>query len=458
MGEALFSVCYCNVLSFAEGSTDVELRMRITDALITKLGTLDNLAVRPTNSIMPYTDTGRDVLQTGRELGVDAVLDGRLQTEGERLRVTLQLISVETGEQLWSDQFDGQATDILGLQDSIAARFESDLELRDSNRMQRRPVVSTEAYEAYLKGRYLWNQRRKESYYRALEYFQRSIELDPNFALGYTGIADCYYLLQQRNELSTDDAMSNAEAAARRALELDPYLPEAHSSMGAVSLIRYNRRQEAETYYKKAIELNPNLAEPYGRLGMLYNAMGRFEEAYTALKRAEQLDPTSINIAIYLGANYYFSKDFDRAVGQFKRILEFAPNTERAHFFLTRIYEQTGQYDLAVEHALKEREVFNPGSVAPLREAYRERGIRGFWQEQIYILKKESETMFGLENHIASRYALLGDKTKACDYVEKNLDVGGSMMNYGGVDPLFDSLRAEPRFIELVARQDRPVE
>lgn len=452
--NSIRSIAVLPLKAFSQGSTNEEMRLQITDALITKLGGLNKIIVRPTNSVLRYSGEGRDVVEAGRELAVDAVLEGRIQVENDRLRVTLQLISVADGEQLWSEQFDGKVGEILALQDLISSRLRRDFAFVEVENPNHKRPVNDESYEAYLKGRYLWNLRTKDSYFKALEYFQRSVEADPKFALGYTGIADSYHLLQQRNVLGTDEAYAKAEEACRKALELDPLLPEAHTSMGSVSFIRYSRWTEAEAYYTRAIELDPNLPEPYARLGMLYNAWGRFDEAHITLTRAEELDPTSLNNAIYMGACFYFSKQYDQAIVQFKRILEFAPQTERAHFFLTRIYELNGRYDEAVAHALKEREVFRPDSVEPLRKAYETGGIRSFWSKQIEFLKEESANMHGLENHIASRYALLGDFDNSCLFVEKNLLVRGTMKNYGRVDPLFDSLRSNPRFQELMKKAD----
>jgi DNA-binding winged helix-turn-helix (wHTH) protein/TolB-like protein/Flp pilus assembly protein TadD len=450
---AIGSIAVLPLKAFSPNDSDSDMRLRITDAVITRLGTFEGLAVRPTTSILRYASEDTGAIEAGRALAVDAVLDGRLQVENDRLRVTLQLLKVDTGDQLWSEQFDGRPGEILALQDAISASLASHLLLKKNARAsERMALTKNDSYEAYLKGRFLWNQRRRESYFKALEYFQESVSNDPNFALGYTGISDCYHLLQQRNELSTDEAFKRAEAAARKALELDPALPEANTSMGSVAFLRYSRWSEAETYYKRAIELNPNLPEAYARLGMLYNAWSRFDEAYDCLKKAESLDPTSVNNSIYLGANFYFSRQFDRAENQFNRILEFAPNTERAHFFLQRIYEITNRHELAVQHSLKEREVSHPGSVEPLRAAFHASGMRGFWLKQIELLKEESKDRFDLENAIASRFVLLGDFDSASVYVEKSIDNFGSMRNYGAVDPIFDPLKATARYQVLMKK------
>ena len=427
-----------------------ELRLKITDSLITRLGSTDKIVIRPTSSVFRLSDPSLDVIEAGKTLRVDAVLDGHVQQENGRLRVNLQLISITNGDQIWSGQFDGRVNDLLGLQDLIAARFQKDLGLSEGAGFAH-PSSNSEAYEAYLKGRFLWNQRKKDAYFSALEFFNRSIELDPNFALGYTGIADCYHLLEQRNNLPMREAMVRSEAAARRALELAPDLPEAHTSMGSVYYILYSRWSDAEREYRKAIELNPNLAEPYARLGMLLNAWARFDESNLVLRKATELDPTSLNNSIYLGANYFFSKQYGLAETQFKQILAFAPDTERAHWFLERTYEMTGMYDQAVEHAARERSITDPGTAESLRNAYRSGGVRAFWRRQIELWTSDSRQMYGLDYRIASRYALLGEAEKACHHVEKNLIEVGSMRYYGRVDPLFDSLRTSDCFKELMA-------
>lgn len=442
------SIAVLPLKSFAPDSESEPLRLRITDALITRLGSFDKISVRPTASVLKFGE-GQDAIEAGKKLKVDAVLDGRVQIEKDRLRVTLQLILVNSGEQFWSEQFDGRANEILALQDKISNSLRQKLAFAATGK-NTLPTENNEAYEAYLKGRFLWNQRRAESYWKALEYFLASTEADPNFALGYTGIADCYYLLEQRNAIQIDEAYRKAETAARKALELDPALAEAHTSIAIINFVYYSRWTDAETHFRRAVELNPNYAEAHAQYGMLLNAAGRFDEAFTELKKAESLDPTSLNIAIYLGANFYFSKQFDRAISQFQRVLEFAPNTERAHFFLSRIYELSGRYTEAVESALKEREIARPQTLEPLRLAYRTGGIRGFWQKQVELLKEESLTIHGLDHQIASRYAMLGDADGAFSYIEKSLKNRGAMRNFGRVDPSFDSLSSNPKFQELL--------
>lgn len=454
--EDIKSMAVLPLKSFATDAENESLRLRITDALITKLGNLNQLTVRPTNSVLRFAGENQDVVEAGKALQVDAVLDGRVQVENSRLRVTLQLVSVKNGEQLWSEQFDGKADEILALQDLISNRLQKKFAFEEGDRFKHLPTESSQAYEAYLKGRYLWNQRTAESYWKALEFFRQSVEIDPNFAPGYTGIADCYYLLNQRNALPAEEAFQKAESAAQRALEIDPALAEAHVSLGTVSALYHRRWDEAIAYFKRAIELNPQYAEAHARLGLHLTTMGNFDEGLAALKEAERLDPTSLNTAIYLGVNFYFSRQYERAIAQFQRALEFAPNVPAAYFHLTRIYERNGRFDEAVEAELKDRTITQPNWVEPFRTAYQTGGIAAFWKKQIELLKEHSERNLEFEYHIATRYALLNDAEKALYYLEKNQNNRGGMWHAIGVDPAFDSLRSNPRFVLLVEKLNMP--
>src|SRR5690606_5830138 len=238
------SLAVLKMRSFDRSDTDDELRLRITDALITKLASGSRLSVRPTDAVMRMANT--EAVEAGRTLGVDAVLDGRIQTEDDRLRVTLQLINVASGRNMWSGSFDGRVDQILALQDSIAMRLRESLPEFAFSDSPERLTDNSEAYELYLKGRYLWNQRTETVFLKALEYFERSVAADPTFALGYTGIADCYYLLHQRNGIDRKVAFAKAEAAVERALALAPNLAEAHAAKGSTQFIHGLRTDVAE--------------------------------------------------------------------------------------------------------------------------------------------------------------------------------------------------------------------
>ncbi len=449
------SIAVLPLKSFASKNEDEELRLQITDALITKLGSLNEISVRPTNSVLRFAGEGQDTIEVGEKLSVDAILDGRVQRENDRLRVTLQLVSVKTGEQVWSEQFDGKTGEILALQDVIASHLVRKFAFVETEKFNRRPTESNKAYEAYLKGRYFWNQRTSDSYFKAIRYFEEAIGLDPNFALGYSGIADCYALLEQRGGLPPEEAFPKAEEAARKALELDETLAEAHASMGLIkSLYRWDWN-ESEKHYKRAIELNPNYATGYGGYGMLLIVEKRFDEAEAQLKKAESLDPTSRSIAIYLAWTFYFGRQFDQAIEQSRKILELDNSLATPYMIQSAAFEQKGMFDEAVEAELKKLKGRDLPTIESLKDAYRKFGIKGFRQKQIEIFQEKTNSVSEVGNyHIAARYALLNRSAEALQQIEKGFINRGSMWHMVNVDPAFDSLRSEPRFQEVLRKMN----
>jgi DNA-binding winged helix-turn-helix (wHTH) protein/TolB-like protein/lipopolysaccharide biosynthesis regulator YciM len=453
---AVKSLAVLPLKSFAASGEDEELRLRITDALITKFGKLKEVSVRPTNSVIPFLNSEADAVQIGKTLGVETILDGRLQSEGEKLRVTLQLVSVKNGVQLWAEQFDGKADEILELQDRISSSVLPKLTDIKSATFGKNPTQNQAAFELYLKGRYVWNKRTPEGYWKALDFFQKAIREDQGFAAAFAGIADCYILLNQRFVLSAEEAFPKAEEAARKALGLDENLAEAHNSLATIYHLYHYDWSNAENHYRKAIELDPNSAPIRGWYGMFLHTFGRFDEAYEILEKAEELDPTSRNISIYLGLNFYFSRKYDLALEQFRKTLELDQTVLTSYQFISHIYELQGNYDKAVEIELERLKIARPKAVETLRAAYEQEGIKGFWRKQIEILNEESEKQPGAEYIIANRYALLGDTENALAYVEKYAPERGSMWTFLKVDPLWESLRDHLRFRKILRKMNLP--
>ena len=229
------SIAVLPVKSFSESPDNEELRIRITDALITRLGHLERTAVRPTSAILPFAKSGQNALEIGKQLRADAVIDSRIQQEGDRLRVTVQLIRVSTGEQIWSDQFDGKANEILNLQDLISSKVAHLLTTDGSQQrtLAKRPTENSDAYEAYLNGRYHWTKRDEADLRQAIEYFKTAIELDPNFSEAYTGLADSQNLLFNYNIDSRPEVVAEAKENLHRALELKPDSADALTTLGS---------------------------------------------------------------------------------------------------------------------------------------------------------------------------------------------------------------------------------
>jgi DNA-binding winged helix-turn-helix (wHTH) protein/TolB-like protein len=437
------------------------LKLGIIENLASRLGNLERLVVRPLDSVKKVSETEADPLEAGKKLKTDIILVGSYQRADGRIRLTVRLLNVVDGSQVWAGSFDEVEQDIFKLQDSLSAQAAKSLVERLTPREERqlvsRPTENLEAYKLYLTGRYFWNQRAVESYLKAIDFFRQSIALDPNFALGYSGIADCYTLLEQRGGLPAGEAIPKAEEAARKALELDETLAETHASMGLIKALYQWDWKGAENHYRRAIELNPNYATAYGSYGMNLLCEKRFEESERLLKKAEQLDPTSRSIAIYLAWNYYFGRQFDRAVEQGRRALELDANLTTPYMILRASFEQKGMYEEAVDAELTRIRNSNPRIIEELSEAYRKAGIKGFWEKQIEIAQKYPHSGGEIAGyHLATRFALLGRSEEALNEIEKGFAERGSMWHMISVDPVYDSLRDEPRFKELLGRLKIP--
>lgn len=448
------SIAVLPLKSFDQEIDDEQLRLRITDALITKLGNIKEITIRPTTSVLRFANDDTDALEAGKILGVDAVLDGRIQTEGEKLRVTFQLISVDSGEQIWAQQFDGKVNGILDLQDSIAFAIAPKLAVESNAAFAKNPTNDSQAYEKYLQGRFFWNQRTPSSYEKAIQYYESAISIDPNFALAYSGLADCYLLLNRRNDSSPEETFAAAEGAAKKSIEIDPELAEGHASLGLVRTVYRRNWLEAENHFKRSIELNPNYAVAYGWYGMTLLMNRRFAEAEQQLRKAEQIDPTSRNIAIYLTVNFYNRRDFEKAIEQSKKALELDPKLTTALMYQSAAFEQTGNFDEAVAAETERQKIVDPQTVDDLKSSYSNGGIQGFWKKQIELRIKQPAKYSSCGFEKATRYALLKQFEDAMKMIEENFEFGGTCWNTLGVEPAFDSLRQDPRFVDVLKKMN----
>lgn len=430
------------------------LSLGFADALITSLGKLQDIKVSPTALVTQFADENAAPIETGKKLGTDAILDGTLQKANGQLRVTLRLIRVSDGVQIWAGAFDESETRIFQLQDAMAFQTAQALKLKlNPDLGGKRPTENIEAYNLYLKGRYFWSERSIESYLKAIRAFEESIALDPNFALGYSGVADCYTLLEQRGGLTPAEAFPKAEAAARKALELDETLADAHASVGLVRALYRWDWNGAEKHYRRAIELDPNNVNALGSNAMNMIGLGRFAEAEAQLNRAAQIDPTSRGIAVYLGWLYYFTRQYDRAIEQSRKALELDEKQTTPLLILRAASELRGLQAEAVEAELSRLGRRDPAIVEPLREAFQHSGIKGFWKKQVEFLRERAGRSTEVADYnVATRLALLGETDEAILEIEKGFNNRGSMWHQIGVDPVFDSLRDDDRFKALVTR------
>ncbi len=452
----------------ASDSHDESLELGMADTLITKLGNLRDVTVRPISAVRKYTSLDQDSIAAGKELGVDAVLDGSMQRAGDRIRATVRLVRVADGVSLWAGTFDEKLEDIFTVQDSISEQVTRSLALRLSNdderRLAKRYTENTEAYQLYLKGRYFWNRRTEESTRKSIDYFEQAVSLDRNYALAYSGLADAYWVLHIVGQGHEGEQLrAQAEAAALRALALDDTLAEAHTSLGEIKEVFDLDFQSAEREYKHALELDPNYAVGHQRYGYFLNRMGRVDEARTELKRALELDPLSPVINAEAARPFIRSRDYVAAIEQLKKAVELDPNYPRPHNLLALCYTRMGRYEEAVVEAQKAAALSAPsrqsGAVPTVSyqlayiyvKAGRRREARRVLDElERSPAQRNDELMWQ-----AMTYAALGERERALAqmkrlYESRNIDLPYLPSLQGA--PAWDDLQRDPRFPEFLQR------
>ncbi len=449
------SIAVLPLKSFAADTGDESLRMRITDALITRLGGFDKIAVRPTNAVLPFAGSEKDALEIGKTLQTDVVLDGRIQQENERVRVTLQLINVVNGKQIWAEQFDGQANRILSLQDAISAKV---LQALNPNRQKTlelaaRPTESTEAYEAYLKGRYFWSKRSGEALYKAVEYFQQAIALDSQFAEAYVGLADTQYLLFDYNFEVTAENVARARENLHRALSLKPELADALATLGTMQMTYDWDWRGAEKSLQQAAESAPNSPTARIRYGALLVRLRRFDESQTQFEQAIALDPLSIIGNTNLGMVYFCKKDFAAAERQFRKTLEFSDKFGSTHWLLSRCLWQMGRKDEAIKEIVRGLEL---DGNEPLARRLEEKGQTGTADDVIRLLLFEwRENPPGTNPHnLAYLSTNVNDREKAVFWLEKSFEEHHPWTTWIIAAPEFETLHSEPHVQEILRKMN----
>ena len=436
---------------------DEYLELGMADALITKLSNIEEIVVRPTSSVRKYTDLEQDSTVAGRELRVESVLEGSIQRRDNQLRVTARLVTVEDGRTLWAGKFDEDFTDLFAVQDSISEKVAGALALKltgeEKERLTKRYTDNTAAYQHYLRGHYFFNKRSLEGYNKAIEYYQRAIEIDPNYALAYTGLADCYANCSTM-EISPKHASIKARSAAMKALEIDDTLAEAHNALAHVNVNLDWDWLSAEREFKLALNLNPNYVEAHHRYSHYLVAMGRFEESLTESLRGLELDPLDLTMNTHLGWHRLMAGHNDQAIEQLKKTLELDKSFVMARHYLAQAYERKGMYREAIAELQKVRDLYGPSQIASglLGHAYAVAGQRDEAQKMIDELKEQSKREYVWPYNIAIIHVALGEKDQAFEFLEKACDDGSDDLIYLNVDQMFDSLRSEPRFKKLLRR------
>ena len=444
------------------GNSDVEyLSDGITESLINSLSQLPNLSVKARSTVFHYK--GKDVTpqQVGSELSVQAVLNGRVTQRGDQLALSLELVDARTGNQIWGEQYNRKTADLVSLQSEIARDVSNKLRVKlsgaDEQKLAKNYTANPEAYQLYLKGRFYWNKRTGEALKKSIEYFNQAIEKDPSYALAYAGLGDAYSLLPGYGGDSPRESFPKAEAAARRAVELDDTLAEAHTSLAQVLIEEWNL-PDSNREIQRAIALNPNYPTAhhwYGCNNLL--VMGRFDEAIAEGKRAQELDPLSLIINADLGYDYIYARQYDKAIEQLRKTIEMDQSFYYAHRLLGQAYELKGSFPEALAEYQKARQLSDdPLVLALLGHAYAASGRRDEALKTINELTEIARQRYVSAYSVAIIYAALGDKDQALNWLEKGYQERATKMAFLKIEPFFDNLRSDPRFADLVRRVGLP--
>jgi tetratricopeptide (TPR) repeat protein len=396
----------------------------------------------------------------GRQQEVEAVLDGSYRRTGDRLRLTAQLIRVADGAILWSAQFDERFTNIFSVQDSISERVACDLVTHvcgeASGLLLKQKNIDIEAYQAYLKGRHFWDKRTRDGYQKAIGYFERAIDIDPTYAQAYAGLADAILYRGGDNLTEQRDAFAKGGAALKKAIEMDETLAEPHATLGMLAMNVDWDWSEAERQFKRSIELNSNYATAHQWYGEFLAYMGRFDEAVAEIKRAQELDPLSPIISTDVAKVYALARRYDEAIEQYQRVLEMDPSFGQAHGLLGIVYSLKGKHADAVRELRQIKDLEDdPACMSWLVYVYGMAGRRDEAQRVLSQLGELSKRTYVSPFWMAIAHTGLGEKDQVFKCFERVFEErahGGAITLK--VNPIWDGLRSDPRYSELLRRAD----
>lgn len=432
----------------------------MTDDLTANLAKIRSLRVISRSTAMAYKGTRKPLSQIARELKVDAVVEGTVLRAGERVRITAELVQVSTDHHLWADTYESPLGDVLALQNRVSSAIVDEIRLNlraeDKERLAKNPAVNPGAYENYLKGRYYWNKRSEEGFTKAIAYFEEATHQDPQYALAYAGLADCYGVIGSTiiGSVPAAEAAPKAKAAAIRALELDPSLAEAETSLATAKFNYDWDWPGAAAGFKQAIELNPSYATAYQRYSLYLAAMGRFQDSLEQINKARELDPLSISINWSLGWRLYLARQYDRAIEQLRNTADMDPSYELPHLVLGQAYEQKGDYARALQELQRAVELSRGSALmrSGLAHGYALAGNRGQAERLLSELLAKSSKQYVSPYYIAIIYTGLSENQKAMDWLETAYADRSNGLVFLRVDPELDSLRSSLRFKALQAK------
>lgn len=444
----------------AEGDKEY-LGLGLADALIARLGGARQIIVRPTSAVRRYKDVNQDPVGIGRQLGVDAVLDGDYLFDGTKLRLNVQLIRVADGAMLWSRQFDEQFRDIFSVQDAISEQVACDLVTqicdKEGAHAEKQREIKIEAYEAYLKGRYFWSKRDSDGVKKAIEYFNQAIAIQPDYAAAHAALGGAY-MFGTFFGMSPAEANAKGRAATLKALDLDPDLADAHANLGLISLNYDWDWATAERELKRALELNANSAITHDWYAEYLAGQGRTEEAVTEMERARTLDPLSVIINSDKCKMLYYAHRYNEAIEQCKRTLELDPTFTQALSWLAESYWEMG--------AREESQAANYEKLASTQNPYQRLAVEALIdiqagktaeaRKRIRQLEQPAKTGEYEPGQIALFYILLGDKDRAFDWLDKAYTLRSTYVVALKSHPILGNLSSDPRYADLLRRAGLP--
>ncbi len=429
----------------------------LTESLITELSKIDSLRVMSRNSVFTLKGKDIDPREVGRKFDVAAILEGSIRKSGDSVRVEVRLVNTKDGSIIWSgNTFNRALKDTFIVQDEIACSVAAGLRVRLCGEAEtaKRYTNNVEAYQSYLKGRYFWNKRTSEGIKRSIEHFEQAIAIDPNYALAYAGLADSYVQGIWHAAFDSKAVLRKARAAGLRAVEIDDSLAEAHTALANIYQMDWNW-SGAEQEIKRALALNPKLARAHHVDAFHQAIMGRHEEAIAAIKQAQALDPLNMIINSDVAEILSSARRPEEAIEQALEVVEMDPDFANAHLFLATVYHISGRAEESLEEYLKAKALNGESAarIAALRKAYGEKGLKGIYQKELEeILKKRASGAYYSPIHLAQMYVLLDQKESAFKWLEIAYADHSAEMVIIIAWPLFDPLRSDPRFADLLRR------
>ena len=442
------------------GNPDVEyLSDGMTETLIKSLSNLPDLDVKPRSAVFRYKGKDTDLPTIGKELNVQAILNGRVIQRGDQLALSLELVDVVRNRLIWSERYERKQSDLVELQSEIAkdvsTRLSPKLSGAQETKVTKAAAADPEAYQAYLRGRYFWNRRTTENIQKAIEQFKLATNRDPNYALAYAGLGDCYAVLAEYSGLPSSETAPQAKAYAERAISIDPQLAEPHATLGT-ALRQMWQWSEAEKEYKRAIELNPNYPTVYHWYSILLKEMDRKDEAAPVIKRARELDPLSSVIGINLAELYQEQNNHEAAIETCLKVIELDPNYATAYEDLGVSYVMMGRKAEAISAGQKSVELSKRAGVAlgSMGFIYAQAGDRLKALEVIKELEEKYERKESIGFDLATVYAGLGEKDKAFEWLERDFQTRNGKLGSIRYTKTLERLRSDERFKDLLERMN----